>query len=95
MFCPFCRKDKDHVIDSRTSEDGFVIRRRRDCQTCDRRWTTYERIEERPLKVVKKDGSRIAFDRKKIKVGIEKACWKRSVRDEQIEAILSVVENDI
>ena len=95
MICPFCRKDNDHVIDSRASEDGFVIRRRRECHACDRRYTTYERIEERPLKVVKKDGTRIVFDRDKMKAGIEKACWKRSVRDEQIEAILSHIENDI
>ena len=95
MICPFCRVDNDHVIDSRASEDGFVIRRRRDCQSCERRYTTYERVEERPVKVVKKDGTRIAFDRNKIKSGIEKACWKRSVRDDQIEDIIAMVENDV
>lgn len=95
MNCPFCRNDNDQVIDSRASEDGFVIRRRRECQSCNRRYTTYERVEERPLKVVKKNGTRIVFDRDKIKSGIEKACWKRSVSEDQIEAILSVVEKDI
>ncbi|MDG2208308.1 MAG: transcriptional regulator NrdR [Pirellulales bacterium] len=95
MNCPFCRIDNDRVIDSRASEDGFVIRRRRECHSCQRRYTTYERVEERPMKVVKKDGTRLAFDRNKMKSGIEKACWKRSVRDDQIEAIISQVENDI
>ena len=95
MNCPFCRVDNDHVIDSRASEDGFVIRRRRECHSCQRRYTTYERVEERPLKVVKKDGTRLAFARNKMKSGIEKACWKRSVRADQIEAIISQVENEI
>jgi len=95
MNCPFCRLDNDHVIDSRASEDGFVIRRRRECHSCQRRYTTYERVEERPVKVVKKDGSRLAFDRNKMKSGIEKACWKRSVRDDQIEAVITLVENDV
>ena len=87
MNCPFCRVDNDHVIDSRASEDGFVIRRRRECQSCKRRYTTYERVEERPVKVVKKDGTRLAFDRNKIKSGIEKACWKRSVRDDHLRQL--------
>ena len=95
MKCPYCQKDNDRVIDSRASQDGFSIRRRRECNSCQKRYTTYERVEERPMKVVKKDGTRLAFDRNKMKSGIEKACWKRSVRDDQIEAIISQVENDI
>ena len=95
MNCPFCRVDNDHVIDSRASEDGFVIRRRRECHSCQRRYTTYERVEERPLKVVKKDGSRVNFEIDKIKKGIVTACQKRPVSDDQIEAIITQVENDI
>ena len=93
MRCPHCGHSESKVIDSRETVDS--IRRRRECDYCDRRYTTYERVEERPLKVVKQDGTRIAFDRSKIKLGIEKACWKRSVRDDQIEAVITLVENDI
>jgi transcriptional repressor NrdR len=95
MKCPFCRSDNDKVIDSRASQDGFVIRRRRECLGCHRRYTTYERVEEWPLKVVKKDGTRVPYERERIQRGIEKACWKRSIRDDQIEAILVEIENDI
>ena len=94
MKCPFCRNDNDRVIDSRTSPDGS-IRRRRVCNTCHRRFTTYERIEERPMHVVKKDGVRVPFERDKIRAGVEKACWKRPVSAEQIEALLVEVENEI
>jgi transcriptional repressor NrdR len=95
MKCPFCRTDNDRVTDSRTAPDGFVIRRRRECLACHRRYTTYERIEQRPIKVVKKDGVRVVFEREKIRRGIEKACWKRPISDEQIESIITEVENDI
>ena len=95
MRCPICRTDNDRVIDSRASEDGFAIRRRRVCADCGRRFTTYERIEELTIKVIKKDGSRVPFDREKIKQGLQKACWKRPVSDEKIEAIVAGVENDI
>lgn len=95
MKCPFCRSDNDRVIDSRASQDGLAIRRRRECLDCRRRYTTYERVEEWPLKVIKKDGARVPFERDKIKRGIEKACWKRPVRDEQIEGVLVGIENDI
>jgi transcriptional repressor NrdR len=96
MLCPFCRQSETKVIDSRTSEE-FVIRRRRECldRKCGRRFTTYEKIEETPLKVIKKDGSRVPFDREKIRSGLEKACYKRPVSDEQIERIISDVESDI
>jgi transcriptional repressor NrdR len=95
MQCPFCRRDNDRVIDSRGSDDGFAIRRRRECTVCKRRYTTYERVEEPSIKVVKKDGVREPFSREKIKSGLQKACWKRPVSDEQIEAIVATVENDI
>jgi len=96
MLCPLCRQTETKVIDSRSSEE-FVIRRRRECLNlkCGRRFTTYEKIEEAPLKVVKKDGSRVPFDREKIRSGLEKACYKRPVSDEQIERIISDVESDI
>lgn len=95
MRCPFCRVDNDKVIDSRGSEDGFSIRRRRECLSCKRRYTTYERVEEIEIKVVKKDGVREPFDRDKIRQGLLKACWKRPISDEQIDALVSAVEGDI
>lgn len=95
MNCPFCRVDNDRVIDSRASQDGFAIRRRRECVECGRRFTTYERIEESPLRVIKKDGARVPFDRDKLKQGLEKACWKRPVSPQQIEDIVSAVEADV
>lgn len=95
MKCPFCRKDNDRVIDSRSSQDRFAIRRRRECLACHQRYTTYERMEETTVKVVKKDGVREPFNRTKIKQGLEKACWKRPVSDDQIEAIIASVENEL
>ena len=86
-----CRHGETGVIDSRASQQ-FVIRRRRKCLSCDRRFTTYEKIEETPLKVIKKDGSRITFDREKIKRGLEKACYKRPISDADMEAIVSDIE---
>jgi transcriptional repressor NrdR len=96
MMCPFCRHGETKVIDSRASQQ-FVIRRRRECldSDCGRRFTTYEKIEESPLKVIKKDSSRLPFDREKIRVGLEKACYKRPVGESQIEAIICDVEADV
>jgi transcriptional repressor NrdR len=95
MRCPFCAADNDRVIDSRASDDGSAIRRRRECLACRRRYTTYERIEEITLKVVKKDGVREPFDRGKIRAGLAKACWKRPVSDDQIEAIVAAIEAEL
>lgn len=95
MKCPICRTDNDRVIDSRTAQHGYVIRRRRECLKCHRRYTTYERIEEPEVKIIKKDGSRVPFERDKIKAGIAKACWKRPISDEQIEQIVAAVESEI
>ncbi|HVC99435.1 MAG TPA: transcriptional regulator NrdR [Pirellulales bacterium] len=95
MKCPYCRADNDRVIDSRASEDNFAIRRRRECLACKRRYTTYERLEETGLKVIKKNGTRTPFEREKLKRGLEKACWKRPISDEQIEAVVSAVEADV
>ncbi|HEY2882075.1 MAG TPA: transcriptional regulator NrdR [Pirellulales bacterium] len=94
MRCPYCRVDNDKVIDSRTGQDGFAIRRRRECVHCSRRFTTYERVEEPVLNVVKKDGVREQFDREKIKSGLRKALWKRPYGDEQIEAVVAAIENE-
>ncbi|MBL8818810.1 MAG: transcriptional repressor NrdR [Planctomyces sp.] len=91
MRCPFCLHDETKVIDSRTSPD-FSIRRRRECLSCERRFTTYERIEESPIKVIKKDGSRVTFDRERIRSGVEKACYKRPVSAEQIDQLVGEVE---
>ena len=94
MHCPFCQDDESKVVDSRVSQK-FAIRRRRECLNCGRRFTTYERIEETPLKVIKKDGSRLPFDRENIRSGLEKACYKRPISAEQIDNIISDVEADI
>jgi len=94
MMCPFCRDGETKVIDSRASEQ-FVIRRRRECLSCERRFSTQEKIEESRLKVIKKDGTRIPFAREKIRSGLEKACYKRPVSEDQIEAIICGVEADI
>jgi len=95
MRCPFCRADNDRVIDSRASEDGYAIRRRRECFDCKRRYTTYERLEEMAIKVVKKHGERQPFSREKMRQGLEKACWKRPISDEQIDTIIAAVETDV
>jgi len=83
------------VIDTRASQDGYAIRRRRQCLACKRRYTTYERIERTSVKIVKKDGARELFDPGKIKRGLEKACWKRPISDAQLDAIIAAVENEV
>jgi len=95
MKCPFCQQDNDRVIDSRASEDGAAIRRRRECLACRRRYTTYERVERTTIKVIKKDGVREPFDRLRLKAGLEKACWKRPISDAKLEEIVTAVENDV
>jgi transcriptional repressor NrdR len=95
MRCPYCQIDNDRVIDSRASEDGMAIRRRRECLGCRRRYTTFERVEEGSVRVIKKDGNRVPFDRTKIKAGLEKACWKRPISDDRIEATVSAIEREI
>lgn len=79
MKCPFCKKENDKVIDTRSASEGTVVRRRRECEACNRRYTTYERLEEIPLFVIKKDHRREPYDRTKIQAGIYKACGKRPV----------------
>jgi transcriptional repressor NrdR len=95
MKCPYCHLDNDRVIDSRSSDENQAIRRRRECLSCKRRFTTYERVEEPAIKVVKKDGVREPFQRDKIRRGLEKACWKRPVSDSQIESVISAIESDV
>ena len=95
MKCPFCGVDNDKVIDSRASEDGAATRRRRQCNACKKRYTTYERVERTTVRVVKKDGTRVSFDRLRLKQGLEKACWKRPVGDTDIESVITEVENYI
>ncbi len=95
MKCPFCVSQENKVIDSRLSKEGQVIRRRRECLACQRRFTTYERIEEIMPLVVKKDGRREAFERKKIVAGLKAACQKRPVSSEDIDAIVEQVERKL
>jgi transcriptional repressor NrdR len=92
MRCPFCKQDNDKVIDSRSSNEGAVVRRRRECVACSRRYTTYERVEEAPFRVIKKDGSRVPFDRAKIMHGMERACEKRPVSTADLDAMTDRVE---
>ena len=96
MRCPFCKEDNDKVIDSRSSDAGRVIRRRRACLACGRRFTTYEKAGESfKLTVIKKDKSRVPYDRDKVIAGLQKACYKRPVSAEQIQRIADKVEEDI
>lgn len=96
MRCPFCKEDKDKVIDSRSSEGGRVIRRRRACLLCEKRFTTYEKIGEGfKLNVIKKDGSRLPYDRDKLISGLQKACYKRPVSADVIQEVADKVEEDI
>lgn len=95
MKCPFCGVDNDRVIDSRSNNDGFSIRRRRECVGCQRRFTTHERVEQSNIKVIKKEGCREPFDPEKIRKGLEKACWKRPVSDEQIRELIEGVEREV
>ncbi|MCZ6670316.1 MAG: transcriptional regulator NrdR [Acidobacteria bacterium] len=92
MKCPFCALDNDRVVDSREGKNGQVIRRRRECLECRKRFTTYERIDEIPFMVVKKDGRRESFDRHKILSGLLKACEKRPISVAMLEQIVDEIE---
>jgi transcriptional repressor NrdR len=95
MKCPFCENQDTKVIDSRPTEEGQAIRRRRECENCGKRFTTYEKVEEIVLMVIKKDGSREAFDRYKIMNGIIRACEKRPVPIAEIERIVAEIERGL
>lgn len=95
MRCPYCEKPDTRVIDSRPTEEGHAIRRRRECDHCRKRFTTYEKVEEMIIMVIKKDGSREAFDRNKVRNGIIKACEKRPVSVASIERIVEEIERGL
>jgi transcriptional repressor NrdR len=95
MRCPFCGADSDRVTDTRPSRGGELVRRRRECLKCGKRFTTYEKVEEPELKVVKRDGRRERFDRAKIMTGLEKACEKRPISHDQLEAVVARIETEL
>ncbi|MFW5901799.1 MAG: transcriptional regulator NrdR [Thermodesulfobacteriota bacterium] len=95
MKCPFCRENNNKVIDSRLSRDGSAIRRRRECISCNRRFTTYEYIEEIPLMIIKKDKRRELFSRDKVRAGLQKACEKREISMNLIESFIEELERDL
>ncbi|MGB4965611.1 MAG: transcriptional regulator NrdR [Microgenomates group bacterium] len=95
MHCIFCRNDNTDVVETRISNEGATIRRRRACTSCEKRFTTYERVEELPIIVIKRDGKRERFDRNKLRQGIVKSVEKTPVTQEQIEDIVSRIETDL
>jgi transcriptional repressor NrdR len=95
MRCPYCGQGEDRVVDSRAVDDGHVIRRRRECRNCGRRFTTYERREDVPMLVIKKDGTREPFNREKIIRGIVTACEKRPVSHNDIVALVTTIEREL
>ena len=95
MRCPYCKAEGSRVLDSRPTEEGTVIRRRRECPACSRRFTTYEKVEEAPFSVIKKDGRREPFDRAKILTGLLKACEKRPVSIDELERVATEVEREV
>lgn len=95
MKCPYCQEDDTKVIDSRPADDNNSIRRRRQCERCGKRFTTYEKLETMPLMVIKKDNSREVYDRSKIEAGILHSCHKRPVSTQQIDAVIDAIENEI
>jgi transcriptional repressor NrdR len=95
MRCPRCKHDNDRVVDSRTSAEGTVIRRRRECLSCFLRYTTYERIEDTPLRVIKKSGERVRFDRDRILAGMVLACEKLPISTEDLETATRGIEQKI
>ncbi len=95
MRCPFCHIDNDRVVDTRACQEGAAIRRRRECNACKRRYSTFEQLEELNLKVVKKNQIREPFHRDKILSGLARACWKRPISDEQVLALVSDIEQHL
>ncbi len=95
MRCPFCQAPDSRVLESRASDEQSIVRRRRECITCQRRFTTYERVELAPLLVVKKDKSREEFDRDKIRRGVSRACEKRPITSDQIENLVDALEQGL
>jgi len=95
MKCPFCGKENTRVIDSRPADEGCSIRRRRQCDECNKRFTTYEKVEAIPLVVIKKDNNRESYDRSKIEAGVYRSCHKRPISVDQINALVDEIETVI
>lgn len=95
MKCPFCGLSENEVVETRVAEDGNSLRRRRECFSCKKRFTTYERVDRLPLVVIKRDGTREMYDRNKLKSGIFKSCEKTTISNAQIDELLDEVENDL
>ncbi len=95
MRCPYCHVDNDRVLDTRAAEEGYVIRRKRVCCSCHRRFSTLENVEELNVRVVKREATREPFNREKIRRGIERACSKRQITSDRIENVVQEIESDI
>ena len=95
MRCPFCKEEDSRVIDSRSADDGNTIRRRRECTSCGKRFTTYETVEKIPLMVIKNDGRRVVFDRNKLLNGLIRSCDKRDIPTERIVALADEIEKEL
>lgn len=95
MRCPYCKEEDSRVIDSRAADDGNTIRRRRECTSCGRRFTTYETVEKIPLMVIKNDGRRVVFDRNKLLNGLIRSCDKRDIPTERIVALADEIEKEL
>ena len=95
MRCPFCKEEDSRVIDSRSADDGNTIRRRRECTSCGKRFTTYETVEKIPLMVIKTDGRRVVFDRNKLLNGLIRSCDKRDIPTERIVALADEIEKEL
>jgi transcriptional repressor NrdR len=93
--CPYCKQDDDRVVNSRTSAEGASVKRRRECRRCRRRYTTYERMEQSPLRVIKKDGNRENFSRSKLLEGVLKACHKRPASTDAVEGMVDEIEREL
>ena len=95
MRCPFCKEEDSRVVDSRAADDGNTIRRRRECTSCGKRFTTYETVEKIPLMVIKTDGRRVVFDRNKLLNGLIRSCDKRDIPTERIVALADEIEKEL
>lgn len=95
MRCPFCKEEDSRVVDSRSADDGNTIRRRRECTSCGKRFTTYETVEKIPLMVIKNDGRRVVFDRNKLLNGLIRSCDKRDIPTERIVALADEIEKEL
>jgi transcriptional repressor NrdR len=95
LRCPYCHEANTRVVEFDGIEEGFAVRRLQECLGCRRQFETFERTVHRTVKVIKKEGTRAPFDRQKIKVGLEKACWKRPISDQQLEDVITAIENEV